>query len=121
MNLYLESIIENSKKINCLLIEFHGIAKNIEKIRNFIKDNKLLKLIHIHGNNYFGLDNDGLPEWWEMEFDLDPFDASEALLDSDGDGHDKNRNGFLEEEEFFTNYLFIRMFVVFFHIRENFF
>ena len=48
-------------------------------------------------------DNDGLPDWWEMEFDLDPFDASDALLDSDGDGHDKNRNGFLEEEEFFTN------------------
>ena len=48
-------------------------------------------------------DNDGLPDWWEMEFDLDPFDASDALLDTDGDGHDKNRNGFLEEEEYFTN------------------
>ena len=49
-------------------------------------------------------DNDGLPDWWEMEFDLDPFDASDALLDTDGDGHDKNRNGFLEEEEYFTNF-----------------
>jgi len=48
-------------------------------------------------------DNDGLPDWWEMEFDLDPFDASDALLDTDGDGHDKNRNGFLDEEEYFTN------------------
>ena len=28
-------------------------------------------------------DNDGLPDWWEMEFNLDPFDASDALLDSD--------------------------------------
>lgn len=64
----LESIIENSKKINCLLIEFHGIAKNIEKIRNFIKDNKVLKLIHIHGNNYFGLDKDGLPGALELTF-----------------------------------------------------
>ena len=34
---------------------------------------------------------------------LDPFDAADALLDSDGDGHDRNRNGILEEEEFFTN------------------
>ena len=50
----LENIIENSKKI--------------EKIRNFIKDNKLLKLIHIHGNNYFGLDKDGLPGALELTF-----------------------------------------------------
>ena len=38
-----------------------------------------------------------------MEFDLDPFDAADALLDTDQDGHDRNRNGILEEGEFFTN------------------
>ena len=48
-------------------------------------------------------DNDGLPDWWEMDFDLDPFDASDASLDTDNDGHDRNRNGILEEEEYFTN------------------
>ena len=48
-------------------------------------------------------DNDGLPDWWEMEFDLNPFDAADALLDTDQDGHDRNRNGILEEGEFFTN------------------
>ena len=48
-------------------------------------------------------DNDGMPDWWEMDFGLDPYDASDAALDSDSDGHDKNRNGILEVEEYFTN------------------
>ena len=48
-------------------------------------------------------DNDGMPDWWEMDFGLDPYDASDAALDSDSDGHDRNRNGILEVEEYFTN------------------
>ena len=48
-------------------------------------------------------DNDGMPDWWVMDFGLDPYDASDASLDTDGDGHDRNRNGVLEVEEYFTN------------------
>jgi len=48
-------------------------------------------------------DNDGMPDWWEMDFGLDPYDATDAALDTDGDGHDRNNNGLLEEDEFFTN------------------
>ena len=48
-------------------------------------------------------DNDGMPDWWEMDYGLDPYDASDASLDTDGDGHDRNKNGLLEVEEYFTN------------------
>ena len=48
-------------------------------------------------------DNDGMPDWWEMMHNLDPSDALDASLDADMDGHDRNRNGVLEEEEYFTN------------------
>ncbi len=31
-------------------------------------------------------DGDGLPDWWEEMYGLDPFSAADALLDLDGDG-----------------------------------
>ena len=64
----LNSIIENSSKINCLLIEFHSIQKNIALIEKFIRDNNNLKLIHIHGNNYAGNNNNGDPQIIELTF-----------------------------------------------------
>ncbi|SVC42634.1 uncharacterized protein METZ01_LOCUS295488, partial [marine metagenome] len=48
-------------------------------------------------------DNDGMPDWWETLYGLNPFDAADALLDSDMDGHDRNKDGLLTEEEYFTN------------------
>jgi hypothetical protein len=33
-------------------------------------------------------DNDGMPDWWEIEHGLDPFDPSDADDDPDGDGVD---------------------------------
>jgi hypothetical protein len=32
-------------------------------------------------------DNDGMPDNWELSNQLDPFDASDAANDSDGDGY----------------------------------
>ena len=64
----LDTIIENSNKINCLLIEFHSIGKNINLIEKFILDNSNLKLIHIHGNNYAGNNNDNDPNIIELTF-----------------------------------------------------
>ncbi len=48
-------------------------------------------------------DGDGIPDGWELFYDLDPLDASDALLDIDGDGWDFNRDGNIDEDEIFTN------------------
>lgn len=32
-------------------------------------------------------DNDGMPDWWEKKFGLNPKDPSDAALDKDGDGY----------------------------------
>jgi len=63
----LRDIIFSSKKINLLIIEFHNISKNINKIKSFIKKLKL-RLIHIHGNNYENLNNNIDPNVVEMTF-----------------------------------------------------
>ena len=61
----LNDIKRNSSKIIFLVIEFHEVDKNIKKIKNFIK--KLdLKIIHIHGNNYGGLDKNNNPKVIEL-------------------------------------------------------
>ena len=61
----LDDIKKNSKKIIFLVIEFHSMHKNIEKIKRFL--NKLdLKIIHIHANNYGGIDKYGNPKVIEL-------------------------------------------------------
>ena len=49
----LEDIILNKSKIQGIVIEFHEVSKNIDKIINFTnKLNTDLYLVHIHANNY---------------------------------------------------------------------
>jgi len=64
----LEEIKVNEKKIVSLIIEFHDINRNIKKIENFILENQLLKLIHIHANNFAGINNNGNPNVLELTF-----------------------------------------------------
>ncbi len=61
----LDQINKNSKKINLLIIEFHDVKKNIKKIKKFLKKSNL-KIIHIHANNYGGIDKNGLPKVLEI-------------------------------------------------------
>ena len=61
----LDQINKNSKKINLLIIEFHNVKKNIKKIKKFLKKSNL-KIIHIHANNYGGIDKNGLPRVLEI-------------------------------------------------------
>lgn len=63
----LSDISHNEKKIDHLIIEFHNVIKNLKKIKNFIKKNKFLRLIHIHGNNYGKVTNN-IPNVLEMTF-----------------------------------------------------
>ena len=37
-------------------------------IEKFIKNNKILKLIHIHANNFAGINNEGDPNVLELTF-----------------------------------------------------
>lgn len=64
----LNQILDNSSKINSLIIEFHDIHKNMDKIADFINKSKELKLIHIHGNNFAGSNKDGDPNVVELTF-----------------------------------------------------
>ena len=61
----LNNIYKNFDKINLLIIEFHNIHKNINKIKKFLIKSKL-KLIHIHGNNFGGVNKDKDPNVVEM-------------------------------------------------------
>lgn len=63
----LKTINKEFKKINMLIIEFHKISKNINKIKSFLLEKKF-KIIHIHGNNFGGVDKKGDPN--VMEFTL---------------------------------------------------
>ena len=64
----LNQIIENTYKINTLIIEFHNIHKNMNLIKKFINSNNSLKLIHIHANNFAGKNDEGDPSVLELTF-----------------------------------------------------
>lgn len=57
-----------SNHINTLVIELHDIHKsyNKKKINNFFLNNKNFQLIHIHGNNYGGINYNGDPNCIEL-------------------------------------------------------
>ena len=61
----LNDIKKNSKKIIFLIIEFHDVNKHLYKIRDFLK-NSDLKIIHIHANNYGGIDKKNNPRVLEL-------------------------------------------------------
>jgi hypothetical protein len=63
----LNDINKNFNRINLLIIEFHNVPNNLKKISNFlIKSN--LKIIHLHANNYAGLNKNKVPN--AIEFTL---------------------------------------------------
>ena len=41
---------------------------------------------------------DGIPDGWEAQYGLDPLNYSDAILDSDSDGWDKDGDGFITED-----------------------
>ena len=63
----LDQIIKNSEYLTGLVIEFHNVSINIEKIVSFIK-RLPLELIYIRPNNAGTLTNDNDPEIIELTF-----------------------------------------------------
>ena len=63
----LNHVKKDYKKINLLIIEFHNITQNFKKIKKFISKSRY-RLIHIHGNNYAGLDKFKNPNVIECTF-----------------------------------------------------
>ena len=61
----LNDIKKSSKKIIFLVIEFHDLHKNINKIKKFLKGLDL-KIIHIHANNYGDIDKYSNPKVIEL-------------------------------------------------------
>lgn len=64
----LNNLIIIQDKIVGLVIEFHDLDKNIQKVINFIKNFKL-DLIHIHPNNFGVLDKNLDPTVIELTFE----------------------------------------------------
>lgn len=67
----LDELIKIKNKITGIAIEFHDVDLHRTKIENFI-NNIGLKLIHIHPNNFRGLDKFGNPYLLELTFDKEP-------------------------------------------------
>jgi hypothetical protein len=67
----LDELIKIKNKITGIVIEFHDIDLHLAKIENFI-NNIGLKLVHIHPNNFGGLDKFGNPYLLELTFDKEP-------------------------------------------------
>jgi hypothetical protein len=61
----LNTINKEQNKINLLIIEFHNISKNISNIKKFLSNSKF-KIIHIHANNYGGIDKFNNPNVIEV-------------------------------------------------------
>ena len=65
----LEDIIFYKDKFQGIVIEFHNITKNLDKIIEFIdKINSSLYLVHIHANNYSVKEIGEFPEVIELTF-----------------------------------------------------
>ena len=75
----LDDILNIESDLVGMIIEFHDVDLHIERIENFLKNLKFLKLIHIHPNNYgkYNFEND--PTLIEITFEKDPNLISKEL------------------------------------------
>ena len=63
----LDKVLENSNRINFLIIEFHDTGKNNKKFIGITtKLTEIFDIIHIHGNNHESIMPDGFPKVIEV-------------------------------------------------------
>ncbi len=75
----LDELIQFSQNIQGLVIEFHDVDINLDKINNFL--NKFdLKLIHIHGNNWCDYASNNIPASLELSFSRNPIYIQKNLI-----------------------------------------
>ena len=72
----LDDILINQDRLTGLVIEFHNVDLNIDRIKTFIKDINL-QLVHIHPNNYANLGLNNIPTSLEITFSKNPIVLSE--------------------------------------------
>ena len=75
----LDQLISNNEDIIGLVIEFHYVGKNQNKIEKFINLFPL-ELVHIHPNNNRKTDDKGDPDTLEMTFAKSPKMLSDKLV-----------------------------------------
>lgn len=76
----LDQIVNNAKKMNGLVIEFHNFDLHQKIIKSFIEDFEL-KLVHIHVNNYGTIDKTGVPSVVELTFSSGEFIINNLMND----------------------------------------
>lgn len=75
----LNDILDIEKNLVGMIIEFHDVDLHLDRIENFVKNLKFLKLIHIHPNNYGKLDSENDPTLIEVTFEKNPDLISEEI------------------------------------------
>ena len=69
----LDQIVSIKKKIQGIVIEFHEVTSNLDKIESFLKAiEDDLKLVHIHANNWSTQGLDDIPSSIELSFSKKP-------------------------------------------------
>ena len=75
----LEDLIKIQNNICALIIEFHDVDLNINRLLEFV-ENFNLELTHIHPNNYGLIENNNIPTVLELTFEKNPDKIDNKLV-----------------------------------------
>ena len=75
----LDDLLKYEEVISGIVIEFHEVDLNLDKILNFIEHSQL-KLIHIHANNWMNYGQNNIPTCIEMTFSKNPTLISDNVV-----------------------------------------
>ena len=77
----LEEITRRANQIQLVVMEFHNTITMRQEFLNFVESiSKLLPIVHIHGNNFGQIGQDGFPEVVEITFAAQQYVSAEKTL-----------------------------------------
>ena len=77
----LEEITRRASQIQLVVMEFHNTITMRQEFLNFVESiSKLLPIVHIHGNNFGQIGQDGFPEVVEITFAAQQYVSAEKTL-----------------------------------------